>query len=517
MLTTFKRNFEYYSYAKKQAQKYYAKKQYNKSIEWIQIAATIAWTNNFGVYVDLELEELIAKIGIEANIQGRKKEIKSDATSTELSILHVMTEAYLVGGHTKLVDNMMKSTFSIHSLIILNQSKDEEVPEWLKSTVESRNGHFEILDKDDNYLLKAEHLRKKVLNDFDVVVLHTHPNDPIPILAFSGGIDSLVITVNHADHVFWLGSSITNLCLEITKSGQNISKRYRGIRNSELMRIPLSENISKYSCDKKKRFREQYKIPRNATVLLCIASSYKFTPFQEFDFKGIFTEVLRQNKNTHLVIVGPSNKELYWKYIPNELKGRVHIVGMQKDIEAYYGLANVYIESFPFGSHTSCLGAMIRGIPVFPAPKPVLPELVLDEYKSVENASVSKEDYISNLLKFLNDTERLKEKGMRQKKEVTDLHCNPNWGKHIEFIIKENLKVKENQDINLGDLSGIEKRNFNENLPLIITGIQDPIIIILSKVRLKYKLSFLYLAFQTMKSRKASTQLLKKIYKIFKK
>ncbi|MDO7204857.1 hypothetical protein Q5M85_12610 [Paraclostridium bifermentans] len=89
--------------------------------------------------------------------------------------------------------------------------------------------------------------------------------DPIPIIAFGVEGGPPIVYMNHADHCFWIGSSIVDICVDISKYGQLVTKNRRGIDKSILLPIPLAPTRKDLD---KNAIREKYNIDKYQTVLL---------------------------------------------------------------------------------------------------------------------------------------------------------------------------------------------------------------------------------------------------------
>src|SRR5438067_2243266 len=75
--------------------------------------------------------------------------------------------------------------------------------------VKTSGGELMALNPAAPWIERARALRE-LARGYDAVVLHIHHHDPVPILAFADGDRPPVVLFNHADHMFWLGSSIVD-------------------------------------------------------------------------------------------------------------------------------------------------------------------------------------------------------------------------------------------------------------------------------------------------------------------
>jgi len=154
-------------------------------------------------------------------------------------VLHVATTVLVYGGHTRLINNWMKNdTDSCHSLLLIDQHS-ERVPGWLTDTIKNQNGEVMQFPSDAPLLQKAQWLRQVVSTGIDLVVLHLHPYDMVPIVAFATQKCPPVAMMDHADHLFWIGSSVADVMINFRESGLSLSRHRRYSRANVLMPLPM--------------------------------------------------------------------------------------------------------------------------------------------------------------------------------------------------------------------------------------------------------------------------------------
>ena len=294
-----------------------------------------------------------------ANDLPQKECIIKSNSYAKRRVLHVLSEGYSTGGHTRLVKNWIKSdTDSVHSLVTTWQINS--TPAWLIEEVKKSGGSIYSLDTvSDKYIERAAELRKISYEWADVVVLHMHMMDPIPVMAFGVVGGPPVIYLNHGDHCFWLGASIADLVVDLRPCGQQLTLTRRGASNSYILPIPLE---ARKAFDKN-QIREKYGIKEEETVILTIATHYKFRSINENSYINIIKEVVDKVDNCTAFIIGPSNTGK-WHEINALTGGKIKALGLLNEIEDFYQLADVYLDCFMMGSLTSLLDASIHGLPI---------------------------------------------------------------------------------------------------------------------------------------------------------
>lgn len=95
------------------------------------------------------------------------KEIHADLSTITYkpnSFLHILTQGYHIGGHTRVVERWIANAPStqIHSVVILKPSSDSL--NSLKNNVYAKNGEFIAFDNALNLAQRALNLRKLAKN-----------------------------------------------------------------------------------------------------------------------------------------------------------------------------------------------------------------------------------------------------------------------------------------------------------------------------------------------------------------
>jgi hypothetical protein len=93
--------------------------------------------------------------------------------------LHVLTEAYPIGGHTRFCCHWIKSDSKMNRHHVLLTSQIRSVPNDLKQIVEQGGGELTVLNPQLPLLERAGRLREIACRRADAVVLHTHMDDPL--------------------------------------------------------------------------------------------------------------------------------------------------------------------------------------------------------------------------------------------------------------------------------------------------------------------------------------------------
>ncbi len=334
-------------------------RNYEEASKWCFEGARYASENHPGFYTSPELEKILIECAGHVPQSNYKLDIPP-INSKRRKVLHVLSEGYSTGGHTRLVKNWIeKDSDSIHSIITTWQI--DTTPMWLTNAAKESGGWAYSLQQLANFIDRSSVLREIAYEWADIVVLHVHMFDPIPIMAFGVEGGPPVLFMNHGDHVFWIGTSIIDNLVNFRESGRELSKIRRNICRTSLLPLPLESPDIKL--EYKNRIRNKLAIKQNAVVLLTIASAYKFKTFGQIHYIDILKRVLDRHNDAVAIVIGPDNMEL-WGKANKETKGRILPIGIQQDIEKYYAIADIYIDSYMFGSVTSALDGGLNELPV---------------------------------------------------------------------------------------------------------------------------------------------------------
>ncbi len=395
---------------------------------WAKRAADCAGLMHPGFYTYPPLEAMLRTLGDNLAktpaVDAPSLPIRKGAAKTWL---HLISTAYMIGGHTRLVERLIVNASAgnedQHSIILIDQGK-QPFPSWLSDAAESSGGTLIKLPVELSLVERARVVRRSALEWADGVVLHVHPNDTVASVAFAPSGGPPVVYVNHADHVFWLGSGCPDIVADIRPEGRDLTISRRGDLQSMIVPIPLELPGPVVPAAEARRFLG---IAANAVVLLTIASGYKFAPYRELDFPANAAKILQNHTDAILLVVGPEATDPHWQNALELTGGRIRLLGIQAEIEQYYAAADICLESFPIGSLTSTLDAMLRGVPVIRAPRRTLPILKMSDYNGLGDAPADTQEYLFRASALITDPSLRKEAGEAQRQAVTDIHTGIGW------------------------------------------------------------------------------------------
>ena len=293
-------------------------------------------------------------------------DIKPEQSWCAGSTLHVMTEAYDTGGHTQLLIRWIENQQSDNSHSVVLTNSEAPVPDSLAQVVKYQGEVHHLHQR--SWVAKAKELAR-LASRFEKIILHIHPNDVVANLAFAHQrFTRPVGFMNHADHMFACGFSVANVVFELSEEGAQFSQQYRGVKNTHSINIPIARNTQSFSGSAAKRILG---LPDDARVVLSIATEYKYGNGD--DFVRMAHRIVDLAPNVFFVLVGPSCEKKVWREAKERSDGRIMPIGRveRAQLDQYIASADLYIESFPFGSYTAFLEVAAYGIPLLRLKTPI--------------------------------------------------------------------------------------------------------------------------------------------------
>ncbi len=337
------------------------------NINIAQHALTYAVNNHCGIFYSRKLENFYTELGESINID------LSDSI-TENSCLHVMTECYLYGGHTRVVEHWieMSSPEQKHSVVLLKQKSD--ISERLKENIQKKNGNLYIFEETDNQIDKAIKLRQ-IATSYEYVILHTHMDDPIATVAFSHkNFKRPVIFFNHADHSFWIGKNVSDVIADINFN-RSITETKRNITNRRKLPIPLGRHIWP-NMTNKKRLRKKLGVSEEKKVIVTSGNSFKYNPIMgDKSYFELLDGILGCIDDVHVFVIGPDKNEQNWQELKYKYSERLEILGIipyNEEYTDYLSIADLFLDSYPMNGYTACLDAIALGLPFISLDRPWL-------------------------------------------------------------------------------------------------------------------------------------------------
>jgi glycosyltransferase involved in cell wall biosynthesis len=403
--------------------------QANSVLECVQAIAEFASAWHTGRFCDGVIENVVLEIGERIGGAMRIAPLDPDASDPARGdrrrILHVATRVEEVGGHTRTISNWTRiDGRSRHSLALTAQG-DTPIPAWLDAAIRGSGGKITDL-RQQGALERACRLRTLADESADLVIMHHAGHDVVPLVAFARQDGPPVAILDHADHVFWLGSGIADLIINQREAGRRVAVERRAATRSIVLPIPLIIEPPVVSRD---AARQSLGISRETLALLSIGRGMKYLPAGHHDFFRTAGRILDALPKAHLYVVGLT-EDAYDRLAPQGRHPRVHCRGIVSDPTNYRMAADLYLESFPFGSATALLESAARGIPAILPYAPLTDVLVTNHgLEAILDHPATEDDYVAATLAMAVDPAARASLGDRLREHVLRNHSGEGWSR----------------------------------------------------------------------------------------
>ncbi|MGC8712880.1 MAG: glycosyltransferase family 4 protein [Leptodesmis sp.] len=431
------KNYEEFRDLLAQTNLYLQRGEYETAAAFAEVAALHAVRKHNGLFASFELEQILFAIA-EKTIYHTPYPKHFPSFETPQSILHISTSVGSIGGHSRNLWRWIRQDESRSHSVALTQQAPIPIPELLQNEVAKSCGSIFVLNETTNSPIQRAQQLRDIASAFDLVVLHVHNDDVIPMLAFANKEQTPpIVLLDHADHLFWLGAGVSDVVAGMREAGIRLAQERRGIapERSALLPIILEPKQRVLS---RAEAKQQIGIPEDRILLLSIARAIKYKALDGVTFADAHVSLLKQHPQATLVIVGPGDSE-DWSAAISQTKGRIKVIGETENTALFYQAADIYVDSFPFPSNTSLLEAGCYGLPL------VSRYLYSSEVCDIFGAGApgltgsmiqvrTLEEYIAALSRLIEDEELRLTLGEATIRSITEKHLKDDWQSLLENV-----------------------------------------------------------------------------------
>jgi hypothetical protein len=355
------RNREQFERLLGRACRYAERGRHDLAVAWAEVAAERAYCSHPGFFADDRLEQLLARIG--CAMATRPLSWRAGGSDWPRHVLHVLTEVYTIGGHTRFVWRWIEADRGRRHCVVLTRHRvPGPLPMPLLAATQATGGWVRALD----WLKALPRMRAGQLRalaaEFNLVVLHAHPFDSVPALAFARGGPPIVL-LNHAGHSFWIGREVADVVACLRPSSRDVAVTRRGIAPQRCPALPIPVNVPDSGMSRLKA-REMLGLPADAVVLFTVASPFKYVPFESgCSFVDLITTLALMDKRIEVRAIGPDDRGM-WRRAREQTGGRVQAIGQHPEVGLHERAADIYLDPFPLTSPTAFLEAGSYGLPI---------------------------------------------------------------------------------------------------------------------------------------------------------
>jgi hypothetical protein len=382
-------------------------------LEIARAASDWSCTNHPGVFASRSLESALRDLG--------RRQLRHEPPwrhrGSRRRVLHVLTVAHPIGGHTRLAERWMRfDSASEHSVMLTDQG-EHAVPPSLLTAVDGRVDRL----TSPTPLGRVGELGR-LLPAHDVVVLHIHPYDVVAVAACADAERRPpTLFVDHGDHIFWIGVGAADVVVSARPSGAALALARRGIKPDQSFTIPLPLDgavVSRDTVTAKARLG----FPTDACVMLTMASAHKYGQVGDRSFTFLVDRVLSAVPDAYLLAVGPSESEAAWAALIERFGERVRVIGPTAETSLLLDATDLYLDSFPFGSPTSLFEAALHEIMPFSLREPDSGVLTVEDADVELPGATDAEAWVNEVVQLLRNDEGRITAGRRLAREIAEAH-----------------------------------------------------------------------------------------------
>jgi glycosyltransferase involved in cell wall biosynthesis len=354
------RNRERFERLLGRACRYAERGRHDLAAAWAEIAADQGYSSHPGFFADDRLEQL-ARIGLATTT--RAQSWGAGGWDWPRRVLHVLTEVYSIGGHTRLVWRWIEADRGRRHCVVLTGHKvPGPLPPPLLAATQATGGWVRALDWRHGLPLERAGQLRALAAEFDLVVLHAHSFDSVPAIAFARGGPPIVF-LNHNGHSFWIGRDVADVVACLRPSSRDVAVTRRGIAPHRCPALPIPVNVPDAVVSRSKA-RELLGLPADAVVLFTVASAFKYVPFESgSSFVELVTALALVDKRIEVRAIGPDDRGM-WRKAREQTGGRVQAIGRHPEVGLHERAADIYLDPFPLTSPTAFLEAGSYGLPI---------------------------------------------------------------------------------------------------------------------------------------------------------
>lgn len=406
-----------------------------EKLEIAEFALKYAVYNNTGYFTSSILEKVFTDYAktLNLNLNG--------ITYKPNSFLHILTEGYGAGGHTRVVERWIENAPATqnHSVVILKHNG--AVLDTLAKNTYDKNGKFIIFDTTLSLQDRALKLRKLAMG-YEYIILHTHMEDATAVVAFgTEDFTRPVLFYNHASHLFWIGKSIADLLLDLFESDE-ITKR-RGISNTYFLGIP-SKDIKLIDIDKM-AIRKKLNLPLDKKIIITAGSEFKFKPIDNENLLDLIRQIIDDKCVCYAIGISSSNKE--WSKTYKQSGGKIiplGIINFDDGYMDYIKSADLYLDSYPFPGGTATIDAISASVPTLSLKTALLQ---LDYLRNTSGYCLTKDEFIQKAKKILSDKAFVQEIINEERQSLIKHQSIDAWDKKITNLLKIAPQKHKVQDL----------------------------------------------------------------------
>jgi Glycosyl transferases group 1 len=419
----------------------YASDELEMAAFYAATAATIATHAHCGIFVSPRLETVLNAVGRRIALGGTGR--NSGGKRAFKKVLHVGTELAAVGGLTRMISRWIDADADRINSLVLTQHRGD-IPGHLVDAVQRSGGRIVKLNQTMGSRFDWVRELRRIACEHDVIVLHIHCEDVVPLLAFADEVGlPPVLFLNHADHLFWLGPSVSHMVINLRDAAADISVSRRGVEPRRNFLLPTIVD-STARLRSRRDAKASLGLQPDTILLLSVARQAKYRSLDGVSFADRHVRLLEKHPQAQMIVVGSGEPD-DWQAAKHRVNGRIKGLPEQPDPQRYFAAADIYVDSYPFVSSTSMMEAGGYGLPlvtIFTLPDEAR-IFGINHVGLVGTSLVAKtvEEYDALLERLVVDPVFRKQNGEAARRAVEGFHAPSGWHPHLEAAFSHALDL----------------------------------------------------------------------------
>lgn len=317
----------------------------NESLKAAEIYGSLLHMIDIGQYDEPQIEIALTDRAQNALPVIAEPESKKDC-------LHIISEAFIIGGHTRLMEKLGNMHENRPDLLITRRAD-------VKARARFDDIFSEIFEIRPDNLLDAVGKIRDIGSRYQRIVLHIHFDDIATIVA-CGLVKKAqrlqVYFVNHADHAFTYGSSVADYYFQLSSYGARLDRQKTIAGQTSFLGIPVA--------DIKSDIRPVEANNKQALHFFSSGSAMKFRPFRGATMSPLISKLLTTWPQGTFTVVGINIAGNIWLW-PLKLRfgKRLQILRLlpYDQFIARSREADFYVDSYPFPGGTAFAEQILAG------------------------------------------------------------------------------------------------------------------------------------------------------------
>ncbi len=472
MRLTLRNIIKSYEIIKKLAFQAFEKGNIEKSLEYIDHAATLAQQFNW-IYADEELENLLKRI---SDTIFPNKIIDYQPNKNRVVVYDDFCLSFVLV--LQYINALLKNNFEVLYITgreISDSTKYTNIIDYLKNTYP--NLKIEIIPQSKDRIKRVKQIQEKILAyQPSKLFLHIFAHSIcIPVLYnLPVGITKYII--NLADQTFWLGAKGIDYTLEFRSFGATVSLEKRGLKKEQLLFLPF------YPTRDGNQFLGFPEQTKDKIIIFSGGDFYK-TIDPDFTYWNLVKSLLLLNPEVIFLFstkVETGNVQNFIERFisENNFEDRFKYIGFRKDISEVFKHCDIYMGTCPVS------GSLMSQLAAFHS-KPILQFYLPETYDEETESAICHNFYtqisFTDKKNFLAEAQHLIKdanyRSIRGKEINKCLITEEQFNSRLANCLKENaspVKLMENQ-INYHELANrwywIEQLKFIDTIQYVYSVI----------------------------------------------